>query len=76
MIDNHLFVVTGLGQGLGVPGSDRWKRMRQVSSLRTQVPHVGEAHCCPPFGAQALPLPGSAQGAFLQPFDPSSQRLV
>ena len=39
MIDNHLCMAVGHGWDLGVPETSKWKRVRQVSSSRTQVPH-------------------------------------
>lgn len=37
--DNHISMTHGHGGDLRVPGSSRWKRMRQVSSLRAWVPY-------------------------------------
>lgn len=67
MIDNRLFVVVGLGWGL--------ESLRAVEEDEAGVKSedsgttCGEAPLLPAFGTQALPLPGSAQGAFLQPLD-------
>lgn len=69
--DNHLSMIHGHGGDLGVPGSSRWKRMRQASSLSPRklmaaVP-VSTHQVFLQAVAHSPALQGFAQGHFLQP---------